>query len=131
MPSQIKINWMVSAGLVISGISLMIGQGEFLGLGIFLIIIGLIGGGNYKWKCDYCNANFNHKADCEAHEKNCSTNQWEYRCKHCNQPFDTKLEALKHLKNCEEREGKWKCDKCGKRFKTKELAEEHEKRHKK
>jgi len=98
MPSQIKVNYVVGAGGIILMIGVIIGESALIGLGIILAIIGFIGGGTYKSKCDYCNAKFDNKADCEEHEKTHYKLSW--KCEFCGKKFETKELAEKHEKGC-------------------------------
>lgn len=64
-----KINVIAGIGLILMGISIMIGLLPLLLIGVFLVIGGLIMGGEDRWKCDYCDERFKHKNQSIQHEK--------------------------------------------------------------
>jgi len=77
MPTITKLNSVAGVGLVLLGIGLFTGIPGFVGLGILLAILGAIFGWEDRWKCDYCDKKFKHKAECAEHEKRCDNKKYK------------------------------------------------------
>lgn len=100
MPSQIKEKGApFTIGIIGVILGIALSSPFIIFAGIIGILFGLFGGWD-RWKCDYCDKKFPHKADCLEHEKNYRKIVWG--CGFCSKRFKSAKECKRHERICKE-----------------------------